>query len=134
MNTMTFEEVFNSFKTVKFDEKWKNGTGYLNGAVTMGDGPCLYVGEVMSFIDDAGRKGFIIGTPRKNLVIFQRYSNRTDLWVMNSTKAVADLLGPDYSNGFSEELALKLIGYYPGCFSVVEDYNIGKRMNSFLVA
>lgn len=130
-----FEEVFNHFPAIEFDVKWKNGTGYLDHAVKGENAPVLSVGEVRTFIDDKSRRGFLIGTPKYNIVVFQRYTNgEKGAWVMNASRQVSAVLGPDYDSAFSEESALKLVGFYPDCFSVVESLNIGKRLNSFLVA
>ncbi len=129
-----FEEVFNHFESIEFDTKWANGTGYMDKAVSGEYAPVLSVGEVRSFIDNKNRRGFVIGTPRGNIVVFQRYTNgERKVWVINASRAASAMLGPDYDSAFTEEQALKLVGFFPDCYSVVEHLNIGKRMNSFLV-
>lgn len=133
MNTK-FEEVFNHFKSIEFNTKWCNGTGYMDNAVKGDDAPVLSVGEVRSFTDNKNRRGFVIGTPRGNIVVFQRYTGgERKVWVINASRAASAMLGPDYDSAFTEEEALKLVGFFPDCFSVVDHLNIGKRMNSFLV-
>ena len=62
----------NQDKTIVFDSRWKNGTGYLDGAVRTVH---LEDGQLAAFTDDAKRRGVIVGTPAGNVVLFERYSS-----------------------------------------------------------
>lgn len=76
----TFNQAFDSIdNSVAFDTKWKNGTGYLDGAVL------AKVDKPSTFEDDLGRRGIILPVVQlgKNIVLFQRYSGRSDVIVSN---------------------------------------------------
>lgn len=130
---LSFDQIYNSFDSIEFNLQWKNGTGYLDHSVKGEHAPSLAVGEVRTFQDDKSRKGFIIGTPCGNVVVFQRYSDGArGIWVMNTSSKANAFIGPDYGSAFGEELTLKLVGYYQEVGSIIKDYNIGKRMNEFM--
>ncbi len=130
---LDFNQIYLSFNAIKFNAQWKNGTGYFDKAVKGEHAPFLRVAEVVTFEDDKSRKGFIVGTPAGNVVIFQRYSNGSnDVWVINATPKAETFMGPDYSSGFNEEMALKLVGYYSAWGTIINDYNIGYRISEFM--
>ena len=129
---MDFNEVFGSFKPIKFDTKWCNGTGYLDFATKGKHAPLLCEGEVRTFVDNKARKGFIIGTLRGNVVVFQRYSEgQRGIWVANTTRTLWEFLGPDYMSAFDEQAALKLVGVYPE-MGINNNLNVGNRLSDFL--
>lgn len=71
-----FEELYCSLREVAFDPKWKNGTGYFNGAVYADLD--LQPGErVRAQCDESDRWIILIGTPLGNAVVFERYTPNT---------------------------------------------------------
>ena len=118
-------------KNVEFNAAWKNGTGYFDGAMNGPDAPTLEAGEVISFMDDYDRPGFIIGLPKSlgNLVVFQRYSGRSDRWTMNVHPRVESLLGSKYSQHFDTLSANELVGLYEGC---IIGENIGEKLQAIM--
>ena len=78
-----FEQAYNSIKVnISFDSKWKNGTGYLNGAIKVP----LQPGELSKSVDDYNRRVILIGTRFGTVVIFDRYKNQVDDGVYVSNK------------------------------------------------
>lgn len=84
-----FNKAYNKINSIDFDASWKNGTGYLDGAVK------IKTMEAVSFIDDYDRKAIVIPLMYKdlvdegnNLVIFERFSpnenDRQDIFVHNA--------------------------------------------------
>ncbi len=69
-----FETAFKNARRIEFDEKWKNGTGYLDHAAEGKHAPKVSQGQVVSFLDDKDRRGVIVGTKYGNIVVFERYS------------------------------------------------------------
>ena len=69
-----FETAFKNAKRIDFNEKWKNGTGYLDHAAEGKHAPKVSQGQVVSFLDDKDRRGVIVGTKYGNIVVFERYS------------------------------------------------------------
>ena len=67
-----FTRHYNSVDSVlNFDAAWKNGTGYLDGAVT--DELGLMVGQSARFVDDFGRRCIATCTQYGNVVAFERF-------------------------------------------------------------
>ena len=62
---------------VEYDKEWANGTGYLNFVDIPGY-------KCASFEDDAGR--MCVWIPQIQTVIFQRYSQRPEIFVSNTKK------------------------------------------------
>lgn len=80
-----FAAQFSKTKAVPFNPKWSNGTGYFDYAVLGKEAPLLEAGDTVCSEDPKGRKIIIIGTLLGNAVIFQRYSNRNDIYVCNTS-------------------------------------------------
>lgn len=60
---------------IEFNPEWKNGTGYLDGAVEGEFAPKLEAGEVATCLDNFGRLVVMVGTPFGNVVVFTRFNN-----------------------------------------------------------
>ena len=80
-----FLETYNSVSsTIPFKPMWKNGTGYLGGAVEGEHMPVIPTGLTVKCIDEFGRKllitsitgqyGPMSGQQVSNVVIFERYT------------------------------------------------------------
>lgn len=67
----SFESLYISINTLlDFDPRWKNGTGYFNGAMTVG----LAKGNMAKATGDCGRRLIMIGTEHGTAVFFERYT------------------------------------------------------------
>lgn len=79
-------------KTIGYDARWANGTGYLDGAVRVVH---LDEGALVATKDDLGRRIILVGTPAGNVVIFERYRHTGDapeVLVANQPLAIRSLL------------------------------------------
>lgn len=61
---------FNCNNLIDFDPRWKNGTDYFNGAMTVGLGK----GNMAKSTGDCGRRIILIGTEHGTAVFFERYT------------------------------------------------------------
>lgn len=88
-----FQKVFSNteIETIPFNPKWSNGTGYFDHAVEGDEAPVLAPGRIVKSATPGGRKILIVGTPIGNVVIFQRYDDRDDIYVMNTTTLIMHL-------------------------------------------
>lgn len=67
----SFDALYNSIPTlIDFDPRWKNGTDYFNGAMTVG----LARTNMAKSIGDCGRRIILIGTDHGTAVFFERYT------------------------------------------------------------
>lgn len=67
----TFDHVYANIDTLlDFDPRWKNGTGYFNGAQTVG----LANGNMAKATGDCGRRLILIGTEFGTAVFFERFT------------------------------------------------------------
>lgn len=80
-----FAAQFSKTKAVPFNPKWANGTGHFDQAVIGEHAPMMVDGDIVCSEDPKGRKIIIIGTPLGNVVVFQRYSNRDNVYVANTS-------------------------------------------------
>ena len=98
-------------KTIPFNEKWNNGTGYFDGAFKGEYAPVVEPGQLVKSIDPDGRRIIIVGTRLGNIVVFDRYSNweQNTVFVYQATKEVRAL---KYFDGFrlGESDLLLLLG------------------------
>jgi hypothetical protein len=68
---VVFEDLYDSIRTLlDFDPRWKNGTGYFNGAMTVG----LAKGNFAKATGDCGRRIIMLGTEHGTAVFFERYT------------------------------------------------------------
>ncbi|QTH80244.1 hypothetical protein PA10_00044 [Pseudomonas phage pPa_SNUABM_DT01] len=68
----TFEAYYATIATsIGFEQSWKNGTDYLNGAIK---NVKLEDGKLAKSIDDHGRRIILIGTQHGTIVLFERFS------------------------------------------------------------
>jgi hypothetical protein len=123
-----FNGAFDSAEEISFNPEWANGTGYFDGAVRGPDAPKLQIGEIRRFADNKGRKALIIsiGENLGNVVLFQRYSDDSDIYVANIPKAIKGLLC-----GCTSRLGPNEIGMLLG-WKLDGSYNIGYRLSSFI--
>lgn len=86
-----FEKAFNNVNTkeIKFDHNWSNGTGYFDFAVIGDHVPTVPSGTMVKTQTPHGRKIIIIGTILGNVVVFQRYDGRDDIYVLNTTTNIS---------------------------------------------
>jgi hypothetical protein len=81
---------------IEFNPAWKNGTGYFDGAVRADFG--LAPGKMArSYCPDSQRRIIVIGTPKGNMVMFERYSSsvidrQSFVIVYNTNRTVEDEL------------------------------------------
>jgi len=107
-----FNKAYAAAKPVPFNPVWNNGTGYFNGAVKGEAAPKLAVGEVACSmtLSDEPRKLIIIGTPVGNVVVFQRYSNRDDIYTVNTTSTFTSLFSGLMSNPLTPDHMSFMVG------------------------
>jgi hypothetical protein len=125
-----FEKAFKKAKTITYNPKWENGTGYFSNAVSGEDAPHLEEGEVVSTFDTIGRDMIIIGTVFGNVVIFQRYDNRRDIFSYNAPGDVEQLLKPFLSSKLSPNAMSSLLGETNGFSNVGERIRLSMQENN----
>lgn len=131
-----FNEMFKlTKKTVEFDPKWANGTGYFDRA-TKAELPALKIGEVGKCVADFGddrdnRRILIVKTRFGNVVLFERYICGKDgklngPIVHNTPSAVrkSEMFHPD-----SGALTARNMSDALGDESL--HYNVGRRIENF---
>lgn len=81
----SFDALYNSINTLlDFNPRWKNGTDYFNGAMTVG----LAKGNMAKSIGDCGRRIILIGSDHGTVVLFERYTLGHGPFVVVSNSAV----------------------------------------------
>lgn len=65
-----FQALHAKADAITYNPNWATPMGYLNGAVNEP------VTNVRQFVDDAGRKGLLLPTGDRSMVVFERYSSR----------------------------------------------------------
>ena len=100
VNRARFEKHFDQIeKTVEYNAKWENGTGYFNHLVTNTDlQTSLSIGDVVKCVDPQGRKMIIMLTSLGLLVVFARHVDEKTSFRVNADK---DLIKE--VEGFKEE-------------------------------
>lgn len=84
-----FNRHFNAIeKSIQFREDFKNGTGYLDGVVELAD---VDEGDLVTMLDDYGRKCILVGTLFGTVVIFQRYSESEEAFAINYPQVLSSL-------------------------------------------
>jgi len=91
-----FNQKFDSVvDVIEFNPKWKNTTGYLDGAVEGEHAPLLPVGQSVKCVDDHKRKVIITCMSVKdhatNIVIFERYTPSEDSQVVIVSNATMEV-------------------------------------------
>ena len=120
-----FEEIRTTGKKLRFEARWKNGTGYLD-RIVKDQAIGLGVGEQAVFVDDYGRRAIVTNTRFGNVVVFERYAPKPEkpiFVVQNSPTEITYLLGPVMSRSLTEDAVANVIGY-------VGFQNIGLRIES----
>lgn len=87
----SFDALYNSITVLlDFDARWKNGTDYFNGAMTVG----LAKGNMAKSIGDCGRRLILIGSDHGTVVLFERYTLGHGPFVVvnNSASQLRDLI------------------------------------------
>ena len=107
-----FNTAYAAAKVLPFNPAWNNGTGYFNGAVIGDAAPKLAIGEMACSmtVSDEPRKLIIIGTPVGNVAVFQRYSNRDDIFTVNTTTTFHSLFNGLMSNPLSPDHMNFMVG------------------------
>ena len=124
MAKATFNKAFDRIETtIAFNPDWKNGTGYLNGAVVEKG-----LKEICKTVDDFGRRVIIIPLCIGNVVVFERYSEpKSDVIVSNAPVYVKKLaFGLDLGTNLHD----KELAFYLG--DEFGNPHIGERLNDFL--
>lgn len=100
VNRARFERQFEAIeKTVEYNAKWENGTGYFNHLVTNKDlQTSLNIGELAKCTDPHGRKMIIMQTSLGLLVIFARHVDDKTSYRVNADKDLIKEI-----EGFKEE-------------------------------
>jgi hypothetical protein len=85
--TATFARIYDEARKIEFNPNWNNGTGYMDHAVAGLNAPLLANGEVIACVTPSpnDRKLVIVGTPLGNVVVFQRYTDREDIFAWCAT-------------------------------------------------
>lgn len=106
---------------IEFDVKWKNGTGYLDGACAAN----LERGEMRKCFDDLGRRVILIGTRFGTIAVFDRYSKQHDdgVYVINTPSSPTIKAMVDRCGGVGEADMLRLMGGW----GIIRD-NIGAQI------
>ena len=119
MSNAIFNAAFDRINyAIEFNSEWKNGTGYLDGAVTE------EITATCKSIDDHGRKVIMIPTGIGNIVLFERFKEgQYGIIVYNCPQTVEAIL-PGLSNKISDEILKDILGseYEP---------DIGERLRKF---
>lgn len=119
MSNAIFNAAFNRINyAIEFNPSWKNGTGYLDGAVTE------EITATCKSIDDHGRKVILIPTGIGNIVLFERYKGgESGVIVCNCPRTVKVIL-PGLIAQISDEVLEDILGseYEP---------DIGERLRKF---
>ena len=124
MTKAIFAAAYDRINTVvDFNMDWKNGTGYLNGAVVEAD-----IKEICKTVDDFGRRVIIIPLNAGNVVVFERYSDpKSDVIVSNAPVYIKKLaFGLDLGSSLGE----KELAFYLG--DEFGTPHIGDRVQDFL--
>lgn len=100
VNRARFEKHFDATeKTVEYNPKWENGTGYFNHLVTNKDlATELDIGQMAKCTDPNGRKMIIMQTSLGLLVIFARHVDEKTSFRVNADKDLIKEIA-----GFKEE-------------------------------
>jgi hypothetical protein len=100
VNRARFEKHFDQIeKTVEYNAKWENGTGYFNHLVTNKDlQTSLNIGEMAKCTDPHGRKMIIMQTSLGLLVVFARHVDEKTSFRVNADKDLIKEI-----EGFKEE-------------------------------
>ena len=102
-NTVAFNAIFAATKEIPFNPEWNNGTGYFDGAEMGPNAPLLHGGEVVRATDPKGRRILIMGTCLGNVVVFQHFSDRDDVFVWSSSLQMRNYTGEKVSCDLSAE-------------------------------
>ncbi len=84
-----FLAIWEKATEVAFNPEWHNGTGYFNNCVK----DLLFKQQencVWKFTDTSGRKAIVFNNDNAICVVFQRYSDRQDILVYNSSIKLED--------------------------------------------
>lgn len=103
--------------TITFNPTWKNGTGYLDGAVEAQ----LAVGEAVKCVDDYGRRVILIGTRFGTCVFFERTvyeEGQEDVTMVNNVPTKLRMMITD--GPLSDSEFARLVGF--------KGYNIGHHL------
>ena len=123
MNKAIFAAAFDRINTiVEFNPEWKNGTGYLDGAVVEKG-----VKEICKTTDDLGRRVIVIPLNVGNVVVFERYSDpKSDTIVSNAPAYIKKLA---FGLDLGTSLGQKELAFYLG--DEFGNPHIGERLESF---
>lgn len=112
MKNNLFYRLFEGSKTIEFDTRWNNGTGYYDHAARGQYAPKLGVGEVVSATSPIpnNRKIVIIGLgeDKGNFVFFERYTDGAhDVIVSNGERSWCPDQVRDAMNGAVSDTGLR---------------------------
>ena len=108
----TFQAMFEKLQTtIPFNTEWENGTGYFNDLVFC-DTVKLENGQMAKSMDGCNRKIVVVGTRFGNVVLFERYSGRSnEVITSNVPPEITDLfLNSSLGSKTSEEVIELLLG------------------------
>lgn len=98
LNSTTFAKHFSTATKVAFNPAWAEFGGYFGKIILGDDAPLLRDGEVICSIAPDARKLLIIGTKLGNAVVFQRYSDREEIFARNFSNALKEFCGENVEN------------------------------------
>jgi hypothetical protein len=119
---------------IEYKTEWNNGTGYMNGATSdMELNRQHPVGSVLCARCPQGRVVLIVTTPVGNAVVFQRYSDRTDVIVANIPEGIRIM----YETAAHSHLSVEEVRLFLGQPRIeganyISYVNIGKRLKGLL--
>ncbi len=119
MSNAIFNAAFDRINaTVQFNPDWKNGTGYLNGAVVE------QISETSKSVDDHGRKIILIPAVVGNIVLFERYKNGEHGVIVSNCPVTVKRIVGGLNGQISNDTLEELLGseYEP---------DIGQRLREF---
>lgn len=123
-----FTCIFNKARPIPFNRAWSNGTGYFNYATDSDEAPVVGAGAVVSSTAPGGRRILIVGTKLGNVVVFQRYDNRDDLFVCHAPTVLLMAFSIVSEDKLSVSNLITLLG------DGMLKQNIGIRINDILKA
>lgn len=121
-----FNAQYSKTKAIPFNPKWANTTGYYDYAVLGDHAPLLESGDIVCSEDPKGRKIIIIGTPLGNVAVFQRYSNRNDIYAANISGTMYNYAGRMLGGSLNVESLEYAFGYQINSQMLLG--NVGQRM------
>jgi len=89
-----FNEAYEAAEKIEFNAEWNNGTGYFDHAVKGKHAPKLAIGQIAACKTPAknNRRLILVGTIYGNAVMFERYTDDTNIIARNVPDEMRDMV------------------------------------------